>query len=89
MHSTIERAIARAGDISVTSQLALVLRMARQDPYNVKEMPTSSIKDWKEYSWDRCILRVRTSEEGHHIDWTKVMQIRISKAVSNAILYKT
>ena len=88
MHSTTEKAVAKAEDISVPSQLAMVIKMARKDPYDVKEMPTSSIKNWKEYSRDGRILRIHKSEEGHQTDWTKVMQIHISKAASNAILYK-
>ena len=45
MHSTIESAIRRAGDISAPSRLAMVIRMAWKNPYDVKEMLTSSIQD--------------------------------------------
>ena len=45
LHSTIESAIHRAEDISVQSQLAMVIRMAQKNPYNIKEMLTSSVQD--------------------------------------------
>ena len=32
---------------------------------------------------------MRASTEGHQIDWTKIMQIRITRTNKDAILYKT
>ena len=89
MYSPIECAISKTGNIIVPTQLLMVIRMARRDPYILHEMQCSSIPNWKEYSRERCILGVCTSTEGHSIDWTKIMQICITKAKGNTILCKT
>ena len=67
MHSTIERAVRRAGDIFVPTQLATIIRMARKEPYILHEVQSSSILDWKSLSQQQRILRVRTSDEGQDI----------------------
>ena len=49
---------------------------------------TSSVLDRKEYSRERRILRTRISKEGHQIDWTKIMEIRVTKEKPDTIMYK-
>ena len=88
MHSTIERAVRRAGDIFVPTQLATIIRMARKEPYIVHEVQSSSILDWKSLSQQQRILRVRTSDEGQDIDWTKVMAIKVEKERPEVIAFK-
>ena len=88
MHSTIERAVRRVGDVFVPTQMATIIRMARREPYVVHEVQTASILDWKTLSQQRQILRIRTSQEGHEIVWTKVMVIMVSKDSPNTIGYK-
>ena len=80
MHSTVERAVKRAGDIMVPSQLAMVIRMARSKPYIVKEVMTSDIMDWKTVSRDLGLLRIRLTDEGLGVDWTKMMQVKVDKS---------
>ena len=87
MHSTIERAVRRAGYVFVPTQMATIICMARREPYVVHEVQTASILDWKTLSQQRQILRIRTSQEGHDKVWTKVMVIMVSKDSPNTIGY--
>lgn len=89
MHSVVERAVKRVGDIILPTQLATVIRMASRNPYHVKELQTSDVSDWKQLAQERRVLRVRTSEEGEVIDWTKFMSIKLMKVSPGKILYKT
>lgn len=45
MHSTIERAVKRAGDVFIPIQLAMIIRLARKVTYKVIEVQSSMIKD--------------------------------------------
>ena len=64
--------------------------MARKQPkpYHVVPVQSSDIVDWKSYSQRRGILRVRSSEDGKNVDWTKFMQIQISKNEPDTIRFK-
>lgn len=90
MHSVIEKAVKRAGDILIPSQLATVIRMAStRHPYQVHEIQSSDIIDWKQLTQERGVLRIRTSEEGEAIDWTTFMSVRLEKDSPGKIFYKT
>ena len=90
MHSSIERVINQVEEISVPSQLVSICKMARKDPRPYVVIPVSSadISDWKSFSQRQGILRVRTSEDGKTIDWTKFMQIRVCKGEPHQIEFK-
>lgn len=62
--------------------------MASRNPYHVKELQTSDVSDWKQLARERSVLRVRTSEEGEVIDWTKFMSIKLMVSPRKN-LYKT
>ena len=47
--------------------------------YKVKEVQSKDIRDWKQLSQALRILKVRSTEEGNIIDWTKVMQVKVTK----------
>ncbi|KAK6188621.1 hypothetical protein SNE40_004762 [Patella caerulea] len=88
VHSTIERALKRAGEILLPSQLSTLIRMARRDPYSVTEVCTQDIQDWKAFSQQLGVLRVRISEEGDQIDWTNIMQLRVKKGEHMKLFFK-
>lgn len=90
MHSTIERVINQLDEISVPSQLVSEFKMARKDPkpYTVVSVQSADNIDWKSFSQKQGILRVRTSEDGKSIDWTKFMQVRVCKGEPHEIQFK-
>ena len=73
MHCSIKRAMKRTGDIFTPSQLAMVMKLVRKNPYKVTELEPNMITDWKGYSQQLQILRIRSSDEGLPVDWTKMM----------------
>ena len=81
IHSTVERSLAKTGDVFLPSQLAILIETARKHParYKVKEVQSKDIRDWKQLSQALRILKVRSTEEGNIIDWTKVMQVKVTK----------
>ena len=87
-HSTIERALRKVGDLYVPSQLATVISLARNDPYKVLQVQKEDILDWKEYSEQLGVLRVRETEEGEPISWTKLKQIRVKHGDSQTMYVK-
>ena len=89
MHSTIERTLSRCNELFLPSELSVILKLARKTPYNVKDVTPNDILDWKAYSIEQRILRVRLSDEGHSVDWTKMMQIMVDQSKSDKIFYKT
>ena len=90
MHSTIERAMRKVGEMFVPSQLVTLIKMSRSTPrpYNVRAIQSSDINDWKTYSQGRGILRVRSTEAGTNVDWTKFMQLSVSKSKPDIIKFK-
>ncbi|XP_072043437.1 uncharacterized protein [Amphiura filiformis] len=90
MHSVIERAKQKSKELFMPSQLATMMRLARKQPrpYIIQEMETSDILDWKKMSQESQILRVRQTDEGDAVDWTKVKAVRVSKATPNKIKVK-
>lgn len=88
VHSVIERVFKRSPEIMVPSQLVTLIRMARKTPYQVFQLSTSDILDWKELSLDIGILRERVAEDGTMISWPKVMQVRVNKSEPNAVFFK-
>ena len=91
MHSTIERVLSRCRNVFHPSQLSILIQMARKvpGPYSGKEVVLTDIKDWKAYSVQLRILRVRVSDEGDDVDWTKIMQIKVEKPNLDKIFFKT
>lgn len=73
MHSTTERVIKRAGNVSIPTVLTMIIRLARKVPHKVTEAQQPVIKDWKQYRQQLRILRISKSDEGAPVDWTKVM----------------
>ena len=91
MHSVIERAMRRAGNLYLPSQLAAVCRTARKrrnskdphrviTPYEVEEVSTEDILDWKEHSGSMGFLRCKEAADGTLINWKDFMAIRLEKA---------
>ena len=90
MHSVIEKAFKHAGDIDVPTQLVPICQLARQNPspYKVIQVQSKDITDWKTFSQRKGVLKVRTSEEGIKVDWTKFMQIKVLKCDPDIIRFK-
>ena len=90
MHSAVERAMKKVGEIFVPSQLLMVIKLARKTPkpYTVISVKSPDIKDWKSYSQSKGILRVRSTERGTNVDWTKFMSVCVSKDETNTVKFK-
>ena len=90
VHSAVERALDRQSEVVVPSQLFTVIRSARINPrpYNVINLVTEDIVDWKAYSVDRGILRNRVADDGATIDWPKVMQLQFRKERTDSFSFK-
>lgn len=89
MHSTVERMLKRCGDLFVPAQLSTVISLSRKVPYNVRDITTKEVRDWKTLSLEYGILRTRLAEDGlTSIDWTKVMQLRVQKDKPSTIGFK-
>ena len=50
VHSTVERALKRAGEMYVPSQLVTLISLARSIPYSIKQVQKEDIINFKEYS---------------------------------------
>lgn len=88
-HSAISRALATAGDIFVPSQLCPIVRLARRKlPYIVKPLEYHDFSDFKKLSKDLRILSVRTSDSGHPIKWTDIMELKVKKCEPSKIYFK-
>lgn len=72
VHASIERGIGRCGDVMVPSQLIPVIRFARRRQYEVVELSSSDVLDWKNLSVSLGILKVRETDEGSGINWKKM-----------------
>ena len=90
MHSVVERVLKRVREVMVPAQLTSICKLARINPhpYHVVEVQSRDIDDWKSVSQKKGILRIRTSEGGQKIDWTKFMAIQIKKGESQSIGFK-
>lgn len=88
MHSTIEGAIKRAGNIALPQQLNTITKMACQKkPYETFTLADNEFQviDFKNYRNDIGLLRTKISVSGMPIDWTKVRQLKVQKG--NPSLY--
>ena len=90
VHSVIQRKMNYVKEIMVPAHLASIIRMARINPrpYEVIESTTEDILDWKSLAQQSGILRVRTSQEGQQIDWTKLMGLQVSKRSPRDVKFK-
>lgn len=70
IHSCVERAIKRAGNLTVPSQLTPVIRCSRKKSLNVVEITTDIIRDWHKLSTD---LGIRTENTNKRILATNPM----------------
>ena len=86
--SVIERAMTRAGDMFIPTQLSTLVRLACARTYHVIDICTEDIVDFMMVSQSMGILRVRMSEEGTSVKWPDFMQLRISKEYPNTIQFK-
>ena len=91
VHSTIERCLKGTCDIFLPCQLATLIQAARKFPehYRVTEVQSSDVRDWKELGKKLHILRVRSTKEGHPVDWKKVMQVKVRKNLPKKIMIKS
>ena len=64
MHSVIERAIQRVGEMMLPARFGCIYRMARTHPkpYTAITVKSADVMDWKTYSQRRGVLRVRSPE---------------------------
>ena len=89
MHSTVERMLKRSGNVFLPSQISTIIRLSRHKPYDVYDVQTEDIKDWKAYSVGLGILRTRIADDGvTAIDWKRVMQLQVNGDESNKIYFK-
>ncbi|CAH1997201.1 unnamed protein product [Acanthoscelides obtectus] len=88
-HSAISRAISKAGNVFLPSQLYPIISLARRNsPYKVVPMKFSDFKDYKSLSKDLRILSIRISESGKNVKWTDVMEVLVTQASSLKIFFK-
>ena len=88
VHSCVERALRRTGDLMVPSQLTTLVELCRKNPNYVYQVQTGDILDWKQRSIDQGVLRVRHAIDGTAVDWTKIRELRVSKSEPTKIGFK-
>ena len=88
VHSVVERAMTRAGEMFVPSQLSTLVSLACSRRYRVVDVCSEDILDYKVLAQSMGILRVRVSEEGTSVKWPGIMQLRVSKASPDTIQFK-
>lgn len=91
-HSAIEYAVRKAGDIFLPSQLIPIMRLARpQKPYVIHQMNTEDFLDFKTLAQDLRILKERSDDQksGDPVNWTKMVDIAVSKSRPEVIQFKT
>ena len=89
LHSCVERALKRSGDINVPAQLTPVIRCSRKKALNVVEVTTGMVLDWQKMSKELGVLRVRRSERGEGIKWPDMCQIEVRKENPRKLFFKT
>ena len=83
MHSTIQRQVESLPEIFLPSQLVTAVSLSRQNPrpYEVKEIASENIQDWKELSttlFGYGSYRVRETDEGGLINWKEFMAVQVN-----------
>ena len=89
VHSVVERSLKRTQELFVPSQLSTLIRLASSNPYNVIDVATHEIMDYKTLSQSQGILRVRVTDTGSAIKWADFKQIKVDKESPDIIFVKT
>lgn len=89
-HSVISRAINKAGDIMVPSQLNPVFRLARrQQPYRVHNLEFSDFLDFKTFAKNLRILNIRNDDSQKEFKWTEMVEFTVKKDHLTKLFFKT
>lgn len=94
MHSAIEKEVSNLPEIFLPCQLAIAFQTARKKPkrpYNVAEVGSDDIQDWKELSVDlfgHGALRTRETDDGEPISWKAFMAVMVKKETPTKIFVK-
>lgn len=89
--SAIVFALKNAEDLFVPSQLVPIMKLARSKaPYTVQQMETDDFLNFKKFSQDIRILKVREDNQTKEtINWTEVVEMRVQRSNPRDILFKT
>lgn len=90
VHSAVSYAMSKAGNIYVPSQLVPIIRLARKDPYNVKEYNYNDFLNFKDFSQKIKLLQLRKDDQiGELVKWTHIMEFRVLKSRPGTLFFKT
>ena len=88
-HSAIEHAIKKCVKLFVPSQLSPVVRLARRDnPYIVHSLTSEDFLNFKQFSEDLKIRKVKTDTKGQSIQWKNIREVMVKKNGNNTIYLK-
>lgn len=81
VHSTVTRAIKRAGDIQLPSELSAVMKTARRKPtpYNVRQLTSDDFFAWRNHAEALRIIKIRKSIDDDIINWRKMKRLAFYK----------
>nr|CAH7712759.1 unnamed protein product [Callosobruchus chinensis] len=90
-HSAISFALKKAGEVCVPSQLPPIFRLARRrQPYIVTQMNYKQFLDFKGVAKNLRILTIRKDNESQNpINWTEIMELKVTKESPDTIYFKT
>ena len=92
VHSAINTAIERAGDLSVPSHLSTIFALARRKrPYKVKKLEHYVFLNFKKFSQDLKNVSLQTNNQNLEfpVNWKKVTEMKVVKSKPSTIFFKT
>lgn len=87
MHSAISRAMGRAGNLYVPSQLLSVFSLAKHN--KVHPLEYEDFIDFKLFYQELRILNSRRDSEDGVFNWNSIMELRVDRQHPETIFYKT
>lgn len=88
-HSAIARAVGKAEEVFVPSQLVPIFKLARRNnPYIVHSLNSGEFLNFKQLSRDLRILSVRKDDKGSGVDWTRMREVMVTKKHTTKIFFK-
>ena len=92
VHSAINTAIERSGDLSVPSQLSPIFALARRKrPYKVKKLEHYKFLNLKKLSQDLKFFNLRKDNQNlkFPVNWNQVMEMSVIKSKPSTICFKS
>lgn len=89
-HSAIGYAIKKAGDIFTPTQLIPIIRLARRrKPYHVTALEYADFLNFKQFSSDLKLLKLRKDNFGQNVNWTEMTEFSVVKSEPTTFFFKT